>query len=295
MISATPTLVHPEARQARFTGLADPMLPVPYRIQRTRRETADTFSVDLIPADHLEPPPYAPGQFNMVYVFGVGEIPISISGDPTRRIPLVHTTRAVGNVTRAMSALKAGDVLGIRGPFGTAWPVEAAQGNDIVLVAGGIGLAPLRAAMYRIVAEREKYGNVVLLYGARTPNDVLYRKELEQWRAHFDLDVYVTVDRATGNWRGSVGVVTKLIARAPFNPRNTIAMVCGPEVMMRFTTLELEKRGVAGDHIYISMERNMKCAIGLCGHCQFGPYFVCKDGPVFRFDQVQDLLAKWEL
>lgn len=273
----------------------DPMLPQLYRVRRSRRETADTFSLELIPADDSEMPPFAPGQFNMLYVFGVGEIPISISGDPMRRNPLIHTTRAVGTVTRAMSALKAGDLLGVRGPFGTAWPVDALQGRDVVLVAGGIGLAPLRPAMYKLLAEREKYGNVVLLYGARTPADVLYRKELEQWRAHFDLDVFVTVDRATGAWRGSVGVVTKLIARAPFDPGNTVALVCGPEVMMRFTTIELEKRGVKTDHIYLSLERNMKCAIGLCGHCQFGPYFVCKDGPVFRYDQVQSLIARWEV
>jgi NAD(P)H-flavin reductase len=275
--------------------IENPMVPRLYNIQKAQRDTADTFSLDLVPTDGAEIPPFKPGQFNMVYVFGVGEIPISISSNPAQRTSIVHTTRAVGTVTRRMSELAVGDVIGVRGPYGTAWPVDKAKGCDVLLVAGGIGLAPLRPAMYRILDEREKYGKVVLLYGARTPADVLYRKELEQWRAHFDLDVFVTVDRSTGTWRGNVGLVTKLIPRAPFAPSNTVAMVCGPEVMMRATAQELEKRGVPLDHIYLSMERNMKCAIGLCGHCQYGPYFVCKDGPVFTYDQLQTLLAKWEV
>ena len=169
------------------------------------------------------------------------------------------------------------------------------MGKDIVIVTGGIGLAPLRSAMYQITAQREKYGKVALLYGARTPEDILYRKELEHWRAHFDLEVYVTVDRATGTWRGSVGVVTRLIPRAPFDPQNTMALVCGPEIMMRFSAAELEKRGVAASNIFVSMERNMKCAVGFCGHCQYGPNFICKDGPVFQYSHVKDLLVKWEI
>ncbi|MCK6578355.1 MAG: FAD/NAD(P)-binding protein [Anaerolineae bacterium] len=285
----TPAVQPPAAR------LYDPMLPSLHRVEYARWDTDDTFSLELARVDGATIPPFEPGQFNMLYVYGVGEIPISISGDPARRDLLVHTTRAVGTVTRAMSTLKVGDSLGVRGPFGTTWPVDAARGRDVVIVAGGIGLAPLRPAMYRILAHREHYNRVVLLYGARTPGDVLYRKELEQWRAHFDLDVFVTVDRATGSWRGSVGLVTSLIGRAPFDPLNTAAMVCGPEVMMRFTAAELEKRGVKGDLIYVSMERNMKCAIGLCGHCQYGPFFICKDGPVFPYRRVQHLLSKWEI
>ncbi|MBK8025278.1 MAG: FAD/NAD(P)-binding protein [Chloroflexi bacterium] len=284
-----------EAASAPVVSVHDPMLPVPYRIQHARWDTDDTYSLELARDDGEAIPPYEAGQFNMLYVYGVGEIPISISGDPARRDMLVHTTRAVGTVTRAMSTLKVGDTIGIRGPFGTTWPVDSARGRDVVIVAGGIGLAPLRPAMYRILARREHYNRVVLLYGARSPGDVLYRKQLEQWRSQFDLDVFVTVDRATGNWRGSVGLVTSLIGRAPFDPSNTAAMVCGPEVMMRFTALELEKRGVKPELIHVSMERNMKCAIGLCGHCQYGPYFICKDGPVFQYNRVQHLLSKWEI
>ncbi len=275
--------------------ILDPMLPQPYHVQRVRREIPDTFTLELGPANGSGIPPFATGQFNMLYVFGVGEVPISISGNPAQPTPLVHTTRAVGTVTKAMRELKPDDVIGVRGPFGSHWPIEHAQGKDVVIVAGGIGLAPLRSAMYHIIAQREKYGKVALLYGARTPADILYRRELEHWRGRFDLEVYVTVDQATGTWRGSVGVVTKLIPRASFDRENTMALVCGPEVMMRFTLAELEKRGIASEHIYISMERNMKCAVGFCGHCQVGPHFVCKDGPVFQYSRVHSLFTKREI
>lgn len=276
-------------------SLCDPMVPALYRVLSVHREIPDTFTMELEPCDGSAIASFACGQFNMLYVYGVGEIPISISGNPAQVGPLVHTTHAVGAVSRAICELKPGEVLGVRGPFGSSWPVEAAEGKDVVVVAGGIGLAPLRSVMYHVMAHRECYGRVALLYGARTPADILYRRELEHWRAHFDLEVFVTVDRATGTWRGSVGVVTKLIPQASFDPQNTIAFVCGPEIMMRFTAAELQKRGVAPDHLYVSMERNMKCAVGLCGHCQFGPRFVCKDGPVFRYDDVRGWLLKGEI
>lgn len=275
--------------------IPEPMLPTVYRVQHVRRELSDTFTLELEPADGSEVPPFATGQFNMLYVFGVGEIPISISGDPDQRKPLVHTTRAVGTVSKAMHQLKPADVIGVRGPFGSHWPIEHAKGKDVVIVAGGIGLAPLRSAMYQLLAQRDQYGKVVLLYGARTPQDVLYRRELEHWRSHFDLEVLVTVDHATGTWRGSVGVVTTLISRASFDPANTLALVCGPEIMMRFTAAGLEKRGIATKDIFVSMERNMKCAIGFCGHCQYGPNFICKDGPVFQYSEVQNWLVKAEI
>jgi NAD(P)H-flavin reductase len=203
----------------------------------------------------------------------------------------------VGTVTRAMRQCGAGDMLGIRGPFGTPWPVEeaAASARDVVLVAGGIGLAPLRPVLYQLLAERHRYGKIVVLYGTRTPADLLFRREVELWRARLDLEVFVTVDRAAGRWHGNVGVVTTLIPKAPFDRTRTIAMICGPEVMMRFTAMKLEERGVPAEQIYVSMERNMKCGIGLCGHCQYGPTFVCKDGPVFRYDTVRRLLAMREV
>ncbi len=256
-----------------------------------QKDTSDTFSLELVPQTAPEAPlpaPFAAGQFNMLYAFGVGEVPISISGDPTQpnTKPLVHTTRAVGKVTKAICALKRGETLGVRGPFGSHWPVESCVGKDVVLIAGGIGLAPLRPVIYQLLAQRERYGNIVILYGTRTPADMLYRRQLEKWRSRFDLAVNVTVDHAPDTWRGNVGVVTKLIPTAPFDPSETVAMICGPEVMMRFTIRELQNRGIQEEQIFVSMERNMKCAIGFCGHCQFGPSFICKDGPVMRYDRV---------
>lgn len=273
----------------------DPMMPSPFRVQRVRQETHDTFTLELQPALDGDGFSFQAGQFNMLYVFGVGEVPISISGDPSKPRMLVHTTRSVGTVTKAMRRLKRGDILGVRGPFGSHWPVELAAGRDVVIVAGGIGLAPLRPAMYQLLSHRDQYGKVVLLYGSRTPEEILFPRELERWRSQFDLEVHVTVDRAMGGWRGNVGVVTTLIQKAPFNARNTTALVCGPEVMMRFTVMELLKRGVKTDNVHISMERNMKCAVGFCGHCQLGPVFVCKDGPVFVYSHIKDLLTKWEI
>jgi NAD(P)H-flavin reductase len=273
----------------------DSMVPRVCRVQRAGRETADTFTLalDAPPGDGGFP--FAPGQFNMLYVFGVGEVPISISGNPAKPEALVHTVRMVGAVSRAMGRLARGDAVGVRGPFGNPWPVEAAAGNDVLIVAGGIGLAPLRPVVYHLLASRERYGKIAVLYGARTPADILYRRELQQWRAQFDLEVAVTVDRGTGGWRGNVGVVTTFIPRASIDPLNTVAMVCGPEVMMRYAVLEILRRGVAAGNIYLSMERNMKCGIGFCGHCQYGPTFVCREGPVFPYPRVRDLLATWQV
>ncbi len=278
-----------------MAGLSDPMVPSPLRVQRVRRETYDTFTLELEPANGADGFSFAAGQFNMLYAFGVGEVPISISGDPTKPQTLVHTVRSVGAVTQAICKLKRGDVLGVRGPFGSHWPVEEAAGSDVVIVAGGIGLAPLRPVIYYLLSNREKYGRLSLVYGARTLQDLLYKPELEKWRGHFDLAVEVTVDTAAASYRGNVGVVTTLIPRVQFDPLQTAVMVCGPEVMMRFTLRELEARGIGPENIFMSMERNMKCAVGFCGHCQFGPTFICKDGPVFRYDQIQAFFAKREV
>ena len=274
---------------------ADEMQTKPLRIRRVVSELRDTFSLMLQPTDGLAGFRFLPGQFNMLYVYGVGEVPISISGDPARKDVLVHTTREVGAVTRAMRRLKVGDCLGVRGPYGKAWPAEKAEGQDVVLITGGIGLAPLRPMIYHLLSHREKFGRLVLLYGARTPEDILYPKDLEKWRSRFDLELHLTVDYATGSWRGNVGVVTPLVGRSPFDPKNCIAMVCGPEIMMRFAVMELQKRGVEDDRIYLSMERNMKCGIGLCGHCQLGPTFVCKDGPVYCYSDIRADFTRREM
>lgn len=284
-----------KADNCAAASTANPMLPAPWRIEGVRKELADTFTLTLAPTGDCAGMEFGGGQFNMLYVFGVGEVPISISGDPSNSDKLVHTTRAVGVVTRAMWKLKKGDMLGVRGPFGTAWPLDEAVGRDVVIVAGGIGLAPLRGLIYQVLARRKEFGRVAILYGARTPEDMLYSRELKKWSARLDVEVFVTVDRATGRWRGGVGVVTQLIGRAPFDPKQATAYVCGPEIMMRFTAQELQKRGVAPDRIHVSMERNMKCATGFCGHCQYGSEFVCKDGPVFPYDRVKPLLNIREL
>ena len=258
------------------------MAPQPWRIHSVRPDVAsnEVFSWTLHPEPGVEPgPPPAPGQFNMLYLFGVGEVPISVSA-VTDDGGIVHTTRAVGSVTRTMQELGPGAVVGLRGPFGTAWPVEQARGRDLVLVAGGIGLAPLRPVIHAALERRDDFGHVVICYGARSPGDMIFRDELEAWGARDDLDLRITVDRGTAAWRGDVGVVTQLVDRGGFDRRNTVAMVCGPEVMMRFAAASLERRGLKPEDIFVSMERNMRCAVGFCGHCQIGAQFVCRDGPV---------------
>jgi NAD(P)H-flavin reductase len=272
---------------------ADPMLPHVVRVLDRRREGSDVWTLDIAPEEGA--PFFAPGQFNMLTAFGVGEVAISLSGDPAELGRLVHTIRTVGAVSAALTRLDAGDLLGLRGPFGTSWPMAEAAGRDVVIVAGGLGLAPLRPVLYRLFAERVRYGKITLLFGARSPADVLFRYEIESWRRHLDIGIEVTVDHADSRWHGHVGVVTTLIKRADFNPLHTIAMVCGPEVMMRFAIAALGDTGVADDAIYLSMERNMKCAVAFCGHCQFGTVFVCRDGPVFRYDQIRRLLTVKEI
>ena len=279
-------------RPAAAPACVEPMAPRLFRVRRITREIHDTVTLHVEPAERDGEVSFAAGQFNMLYLFGLGEVPISISSDPAEPRVLAHTVRAVGPVTNALCRLKRGQMLGVRGPFGSGWPLREAVGGDVVIVAGGIGLAPLRPILYHLLAHRDQYGRIVLLYGARTPRDLLYERDLARWRGRFDVQIEATVDAAdTGDgWRGHVGVVTTLIPRAEFDPAETTAVVCGPEVMMRYTIADLQKRGLPPDRIYLSMERNMKCAIGLCGHCQFGPTFVCKDGPVFRYDRIAPLL-----
>ena len=281
--------------KARAAESRDPMVTDPWVLSHVEWETADTFTLCLQPRDAMQACTFAPGQFNMLYVFGVGEVPISICGSPSAGGEVLHTTRKVGTVTRAMGSLGIGDCIGVRGPFGSSWPLDEARGKDVLLVAGGIGLAPLRPAIYAILNNRSDYGRVVLLYGTRTQEDLLYQEGIQQWRSRFDLDIYVTVDRATGRWCGNVGVVPQLIQRAPIDPHQSIVMICGPEVMMRYCMPELKKRGISDSRIYVSLERNMKCAVGHCGHCQLGPEFVCKDGPVFSYERVAGLLNIKEL
>jgi NAD(P)H-flavin reductase len=275
--------------------MQSPMTPWPYRIQKIIRETHDTFSLDVAPKDGSAPVTFQPGQFNMLYAFGVGEVPISISGPKPGSQGMIHTIRDVGTVTHALHRLKKDQIVGLRGPFGSAWPIEESKGQDIIIMAGGIGLAPLRSALYALLEQRDQFGEIVLLYGARKPEDLLFTKEFEVWRGKYGVQVKLTVDTADREWHGNVGVVNTLVQRATFDPMNTVAMICGPEVMMRFAVLELKRREVPEEQIFMTMERNMKCAVGFCGHCQFGPVFICKDGPVFRYDRVKQFFGVREI
>ncbi|HXY16447.1 MAG TPA: FAD/NAD(P)-binding protein [Terriglobales bacterium] len=277
------------------TPKIDPMLPQPFVVHEVSKETPDTFTLRLDPEDTIKASAFQPGQFSMLWVFGVGELPISISGDPALHDRLVYTVRSVGQATHSLVNQKAGSSVGVRGPFGSGWPVDAARGRDVVVVAGGIGLAPLRPVIYQVLQNRKDYGRLVILYGGRSPRDLLYRKELAKWARSPETQVLVTVDYGGLGWRGHVGVVTTLFKYSRLQPARSVAMVCGPEIMMRFVIRELEGHGLSRDDIYLSMERNMKCAVGFCGHCQYGPHFICKDGPVFRYEQVSLLLEKYEL
>jgi NAD(P)H-flavin reductase len=266
-------------------------LPSPMTIARAVRELSDVFTWTFEAPGGFA---FKPGQFNMLYVHGVGEVAISISGDPATPERLTHTIRAVGTVTRVMAQLAEGDVMGVRGPYGSAWPIEDARGRDVVVIAGGLGLAPLRPVILHVLGNRADYGRVTVLYGARTPADLLFRDELERWRGRFDVRVEAIVDRAGRDWFGPVGVVTRLLDGVPLEADGA-AFVCGPEIMMRFAVRELEKRGMPREAIWISMERSMRCGIGLCGHCQLAGSFVCKDGPVYRFDRIAPYLQVREL
>jgi NAD(P)H-flavin reductase len=264
--------------------LADPMVPTPQVVVARTEETADTTTIVLAPGATAP----APGQFHMLWAFGTGEIPISVSAlAPDGAV--AHTVRAVGAASAALAGVQPGDAVGLRGPFGTGWGVDAAAGGDLVLVAGGIGLAPLRPVLHRVVDDRARFGSVAVLVGARTPATVLFAAELDRVRSA-GIQVEVTVDHARRGWAGDVGVVTELVARAEVDPARTTAMVCGPEVMMRRTVAQLLARGVDPTRIEVSLERNMQCALGTCGHCQLGPAFVCRDGPVLPWTRVEPLL-----
>jgi NAD(P)H-flavin reductase len=273
----------------------DPMLPDLYLVSAVGKETPDTFTLTLKPGDGFNGSTFQPGQFSMLWVFGVGELPISISGDPAEHDQLVYTVRSVGQATHALVSRRVGESVGVRGPLGAGWPKDSAHGLDVIVVAGGIGLAPLRPMIYEVLRHREDYGRLVVLYGARSPRDLLYRKELAAWARQRETQVLATVDYGGLGWRGHVGVVTTLFKYARLQPDRSLAMVCGPEIMMRFVAKELENQGLAREHIYLSMERNMKCGVGLCGHCQYGPHFICKDGPVFSYERIRPLLEKYEL
>lgn len=241
---------------------------------------------------------FEPGQFNMLYLFGVGEVAISISSDPAHPERLGHTIRHVGRVTNAFRQLQPGDEVGLRGPFGRPWPLHEAEGGDLLVIAGGVGVCPVRPAIEQAMRYRERFHRLILLLGARTPDLLPYKDQLDEWVSlmeRLDVELHLTVDEAIGPWPYDVGVVTTLFPTARIEAVRTTAFMCGPEIMMRFAGRGLLELAVPAERVWVSTERHMECGIGLCGHCQLGPWFVCSDGPVFRYDRVRHLLEVREL
>ncbi|MBS0265351.1 MAG: FAD/NAD(P)-binding protein [Planctomycetes bacterium] len=270
------------------TPAANPWLARTVRIAGITPEIPDVYTYDLEFVDSTLNSTYQfrPGQFNMLYLPGVGESAISISAHPRSRGRWAHTIRTAGNVTQALAKMNPGDTLGLRGPFGSCWPVADYRGWDVVFVAGGIGLPPLRPAIYQILEQRSDYGQVSLVYGAKSPDTLMYPSEYDAWKSA-GMQIETTVDRAPLDWKGHVGTVTVVLDRLKLaRPSQTVLLTCGPDVMMHFTAKSALKLGLKPEQIWLSSERNMQCAVGFCGHCQLGPAFVCKDGPVFRYDRL---------
>ncbi len=284
-----PTVKRNQPRVA--TAAENPWIPKLARIRDIRPEVSGIASYEVQFADErlAETFRFQPGQFNMLHLPGFGEAAISISSDAEQHASLWHTVRVAGNLTQALSRMKTGHSLGIRGPFGSSWPTEACQDNDVVIACGGVGLAPLRPMIYHIMNHRDRYGRVFLLYGARSPHDLLYTSEYEAWR-EADIEVEVTVDLGNAKWEGHIGVVPMLFYRLRLDAPRTHVLTCGPEIMMRYVIFEALARRVEPANIHLSMERNMNCALGFCGHCQLGPVFVCKDGPIFSYEQMEPFL-----
>lgn len=284
-----------------MTVLRQPFSPSPWLSQlativQLKHELAGVATYDLQFEDQKLAAgfEFLPGQFNMMYLPGFGESAISISSDPARAGTISHTVRFVGNVTHALSRTQVGDQVGLRGPFGSAWPARTCQGCDILIACGGLGLAPLRPAIYHLIRNRQAYGKVYLIYGARNPKELLYRDEFDSWR-QAGIEVEVTVDIGDVSWQGHIGVVPVLFYRLRLDPKATVVWTCGPEIMMRFVIFEALARRIPPDRIWLSVERNMTCAIGFCGHCQLGPAFVCKDGPVFTYERMAPYLRLEDL
>ncbi|KTD30453.1 FAD/NAD(P)-binding protein [Legionella maceachernii] len=272
----------------------DAYLPQAAKIKARRQESRTIFTLDLqfVEKSQRQTFSFYPGQFNMLYLYGVGEVAISISSDPAEQAYLSHTIRAVGRVTKAMQQLQKGDYVGIRGPFGQGWPLKEALGKDIVIVTGGLGCAPTVSVINYILARRQEYGALTIFQGIKHSDDFIFRKQYEKWQTMPQTEIYIAADKAGPKWPWSVGYVTDLIASLKLNANNTIAMMCGPQGMMLAASLALVNQGVSENAIYLSMERNMECGIGHCGHCQYGGLFICKEGPIFAYDRIKALFTE---
>lgn len=270
--------------------MENPYLPFEAEVKRIKPQTHDvkTYTLTFRDEERQREFSFRPGQFNQVSLLGYGEAPISISSEPGRRDSFDHTIKAVGVLTNAIARLKEGETLGVRGPYGNGWPIEEAMGKDILIVAGGVGLAPVRSLIAYIHENRSDFGKLEILYGSRTPDDLLFKDEFDDWRRMRDIKLMLTVDRVLKGqaWGHHVGVVTTLFDRLETSPRNSIAVTCGPEIMMRFVVRGLLRKAFSGRQIFVSLERQMQCGIAKCGHCQIGPKYVCLDGPVFRYSEI---------
>jgi NAD(P)H-flavin reductase len=275
----------------------DTWMPVPARIVDVRTENFNThtFTTQFVDPQIRDMYRFTPGQFNMLYVPGVGEAAFSVSSDPAETDTIDHTIRTVGSVTRALERLGRGGLIGLRGPFGKGWPLDEMQGKDVVIVAGGIGLAPLRPVICWLLARRDYCNRLIVLYGCRTPEDRVFADELEAWEENDAIEALVTVDSAGGGWAGPVGVVTDLLRRIKVNAQRTIVLVCGPKILNRVAAWSFLQLHVPPNQVYVSLERNMNCGFARCGHCQYGGKFVCTDGPVFCFADIANLFAKKDI
>jgi len=267
-------------------------LPLVARILDVREETPDTrtFSLKLRDGTGSAPFGFLPGQFLELSVFGIGEAPFCVASSPTRPESLQVTVRRTGQLTNAMHELGPGDEVGVRGPCGNGFDVGAARGKDLLFVAGGIGLPPLRSLIWNVLDERSDFGRVTILYGARTPSDLVYKNELQEWGKRSDVEFRLTVDRAEPGWDGNVGMVPILFEQADLQPESTLAYVCGPPIMIRFVIQDLCMRGFAEDRVISTLERMMQCGVGKCNHCAIGHRYVCRDGPVFSYAQMKELV-----
>lgn len=274
--------------------MVNPYVIHPATILEKVREAEDinTYRLQFVEAETRRQFRFKAGQFNMVYLFGVGEVAISIVSDPDEPQTLDHTIRTVGRVTKAIADLQPGEALGIRGPFGEGWPLEEAKGRNVMIVTGGLGCAPVVGAIEYIFRRRAQYGSIKILHGVKTPHDLLYRERFDHWRRAPDTEVLLTSDQPDKTWSYHIGVVTELFEQVSISPAKTTVLMCGPEIMMRLGVPILMRRGIPATAVYVSLERHMECGIGLCGHCQMGPYFLCKDGPVMRYDRVEKWLGR---
>jgi NAD(P)H-flavin reductase len=280
---------------AAWPSPSSAMAPVPHRVRARTVENFESVTICLEPVEQRLASP-VPGQFMMLYAFGVGEIAMSVSGVPSGVDgAIAHTIRSVGAVSKALHNADVGTVVGVRGPFGTDWGLESCAGRDLVIVAGGCGLAPLRPVIVQVLAQRSRFGRVVLVAGARTPEQFLFRDEADEWTQNPQLDAELIVDAAGPDWLWQIGLVTEPLRQLTLDPERTTALICGPEPMMRFSALALMEHGLAANDIRVSLERNMQCGIGWCGHCQLGPLLLCRDGPVVGYDVTAPLLRVKEL